>query len=113
MAKEIIIGIDLGTTNSVVSYLQADGKWKVIPNPEGKNTTPSVERAVLLRMGVSSLDTQKVVEGCMDRGLMGKGAGHVVYKLSQAKNISIREASVMLANGEGWDEVVALFKGGK
>ena len=42
MAKEIIIGIDLGTTNSVVSYVQADGKVKVIPNPEGKNTTPSV-----------------------------------------------------------------------
>lgn len=42
MAKEIIIGIDLGTTNSVVSYLQEDGKWKVIPNPEGPNTTPSV-----------------------------------------------------------------------
>jgi molecular chaperone DnaK len=41
MAKEIIIGIDLGTTNSVVSYVQADGKTKVIPNPEGKNTTPS------------------------------------------------------------------------
>lgn len=38
----IIIGIDLGTTNSVVSYMQPDGKWKVIPNPEGKNTTPSV-----------------------------------------------------------------------
>ncbi len=42
MAKEIILGIDLGTTNSVVSYLQADGKAKVIPNPEGTNTTPSV-----------------------------------------------------------------------
>lgn len=42
MAKEIILGIDLGTTNSVVSYIQADGKVKVIPNPEGKNTTPSV-----------------------------------------------------------------------
>lgn len=42
MAREVIIGIDLGTTNSVVSYMQADGKWKVIPNPEGKNTTPSV-----------------------------------------------------------------------
>jgi len=41
MAKEIILGIDLGTTNSVVSYLQADGKVKVIPNPEGTNTTPS------------------------------------------------------------------------
>ncbi len=40
--NSIIIGIDLGTTNSVVSYMQPDGKWKVIPNPEGKNTTPSV-----------------------------------------------------------------------
>lgn len=40
--NNIIIGIDLGTTNSVVSYMQADGKWKVIPSPEGKNTTPSV-----------------------------------------------------------------------
>ncbi len=42
MAKEIILGIDLGTTNSVVSYMQADGNVKVIPNPEGHNTTPSV-----------------------------------------------------------------------
>ncbi len=42
MAKEIILGIDLGTTNSVVSYMQEDGKVKVIPNPEGSNTTPSV-----------------------------------------------------------------------
>ena len=40
--NNIIIGIDLGTTNSVVSYMQADGKWKVIPSPEGKNTCPSV-----------------------------------------------------------------------
>ena len=42
MAKGIILGIDLGTTNSVVSYLQADGTVKVIPNPEGTVTTPSV-----------------------------------------------------------------------
>lgn len=42
MAKEIILGIDLGTTNSVASYMMADGKVKVIPNPEGPNTTPSV-----------------------------------------------------------------------
>ena len=75
-----------------------------------KNTTPSVERAVLLRMGVSSLDTQKIVEGCMDRGLMGHGAGHVVYKVSKAKDISIREASEKLAQGEYWDDAVALFR---
>ena len=42
MAKEIILGIDLRTTNSVVSYLQSDGTVKVIPNPEGTMTTPSV-----------------------------------------------------------------------
>ena len=42
MAKEVILGIDLGTTNSVVSYLQSDGTVKVIPNPEGTMTTPSV-----------------------------------------------------------------------
>jgi hypothetical protein len=40
--KETIVGIDLGTTNSVISYMQPDGKVKVIPNPEGTNTTPSV-----------------------------------------------------------------------
>lgn len=42
MAKEVILGIDLGTTNSVASYMQEDGTVKVIPNPEGHNTTPSV-----------------------------------------------------------------------
>ena len=78
-----------------------------------KNTTPSVERSVLLRMGVSSLDTQKIVEGCMDRGLMGHGAGHVVYKISKAKDISIREASEKLAAGDYGDEAVDLFTGGK
>src|SRR3990172_5009116 len=36
-----IIGIDLGTTNSVVSFMEG-GKAKVIPNKEGANTTPSV-----------------------------------------------------------------------
>ena len=75
------------------------------------NTTPSIERSVLLRMGVSSLDAKPIVDQCMDRGLMGKGAGHVLYKFAQAKNMPIREASEMLAKGEGWDEAVALFRG--
>ena len=41
MAKEKIIGIDLGTTNSVVAVM--DGKDTIVlENPAGKRTTPSV-----------------------------------------------------------------------
>src|SRR5579871_3471534 len=39
MAK--VIGIDLGTTNSVVAVMEG-GEPKVIPNAEGSRTTPSV-----------------------------------------------------------------------
>ena len=38
---EKIIGIDLGTTNSVVAVVEGSDP-KVIPNPEGSRLTPSV-----------------------------------------------------------------------
>ncbi len=41
MAEEKIIGIDLGTTNSVVAVMEG-GEVKVIPNQEGQRLTPSV-----------------------------------------------------------------------
>lgn len=40
MAKKII-GIDLGTTNSVVAFMEGNTP-KVIPNKDGSNTTPSI-----------------------------------------------------------------------
>src|SRR5258707_15852594 len=41
MAEEKIIGIDLGTTNSVVAVMEG-AEVKVIPNQEGNRLTPSV-----------------------------------------------------------------------
>ncbi len=76
-----------------------------------KNTSPAIERSVLLRMGFSSIEAKAIVDGVIDRGLMGKGAGHVVYKLAKSKNISVREAGVALADGKMWQEAADLFKG--
>ena len=36
-----VIGIDLGTTNSVVAVMEG-GNPKVIPSSEGRNTVPSI-----------------------------------------------------------------------
>jgi molecular chaperone DnaK len=41
MAKSKMIGIDLGTTNSVVAIMEGS-EPKIIPNQEGSRTTPSV-----------------------------------------------------------------------
>ena len=73
------------------------------------HTTPAVERSVLLRMGFSSLEVKPIVEGVMARGLMGKGAGNVVWRLSKKLGVSVREAGVALAEGKHWDVVETLF----
>ena len=35
------VGIDLGTTFSVVSYIDKNGNPQIIPNKDGENITPS------------------------------------------------------------------------
>ena len=77
------------------------------------HTTPSIERSVLLRMGFSSMEAKPLVDGAIDRGLMGKGVGHLVYKISEEKKISIRQAGEEMIEGNHWDTLMEIFKGGK
>ena len=74
------------------------------------NTSPSIERSVLLRMGFSSIEAKSIVEKVIDNNLIRKGAGHVVFRYSKLNNISIREAGLKLMNDQGWDEVKQSFK---
>lgn len=58
----MIIGIDLGTTNSSVSYFTQDGA-KIIPNRLGKNITPSVvsiDEDSNIYVGETALERSKV-----------------------------------------------------
>ncbi len=74
-----------------------------------KNTTPAIERSVLLRMGFSSMEAAKIVNNVLNHNLIGKGAGHVVYRYSKIKNLSIREAGLKLMDNIGFDEVLDSF----
>lgn len=76
------------------------------------HTSPSIERSVLLRMGFSSLEAKAIVDKCIDHGLLGKGAGHVVLKYAELSGLPYREAGLKLAEGQGWTEVVRVFQGG-
>ncbi len=75
------------------------------------HTSPSVERSVLLRMGFSSVEAKPIVDACIDRGLISKGAGHVVYRISKEKNIPLRQAGLELMEGKHWDDAVEIFNG--
>lgn len=77
-----------------------------------ENTSPAVERSVLLRMGFSSLEAQPLVDGAIDRGLIGHGVGHVIFRVAKEKNLDIRTAGLEFIAGKHWDDAVAMFKGG-
>jgi len=74
------------------------------------HTTPAIERSVLLRMGFSSLEAKALVEKTLQRGLLGKGAGHVVFRYARLTGKTIRAAGLELLEGGGWDEVAKSFE---
>lgn len=67
------------------------------------HTSPSIERSVLMRMGIDSPTCRAIVAECETRGLLGHGAGHVVLVCMQAWGVAAPEAARRLAEGEGWD----------
>ena len=78
-----------------------------------ENTSPAIERSVLLRMGFSSLEAKTIVDGCMEKSLLGHGAGNVVYRYAKHANLPIREAGLALMNPATLDEAAGLFGGAK
>lgn len=77
------------------------------------HTTPAVERSVLLRMGFAPAEADGIVRQVESAGLLGKGAGHVVLRLSRAVGLAHREAGRQLAAGQHVEWLPRLFTGGK
>ncbi|MHB1452169.1 MAG: D-ornithine 4,5-aminomutase subunit OraS [Coriobacteriia bacterium] len=67
------------------------------------HTSPSIERSVLMRMGVDSVTSKAVVAECETRGLLGHGAGQVLLLAMSAWSVDAPAAAARLAEGEGWD----------
>ena len=64
---------------------------------------------VLLRMGFSSIEAKAIADGCVERNLLGHGAGNVVYRLAKAKEMDYIDAGKALCEGRLWDEAAAQF----
>ena len=69
------------------------------------HTSPSIERSVLMRMGIDSRTCMAVVAECEKRGLLGHGVGQVVAHCAATWRCPAPEAARRLAAGEGWETV--------
>lgn len=76
------------------------------------NTSPSVERSVLLRMGFSSIEAKEIVNHILDLGLMGKGAGNAVVKTAEKLGRDYLEVGREMAEGKHLEIALGIFKGG-
>ncbi|MEN6635783.1 MAG: ornithine aminomutase subunit alpha [Clostridiaceae bacterium] len=76
-----------------------------------ENTSPAIERSVLLRMGFSSLEAKAIVETCLEKNLLGHGAGNVVYRYAKKNGLEIREAGLALLIPSNMEQASRLFGG--
>ncbi len=82
--SDIVIGIDLGTTNSLVSYVK-DGKTTVVKDSEGKNTLmPSI-----IHFG----EEQKIVVGDKAKQVLAIDPANTIYSVKRLMGKSYDDVS--------------------
>lgn len=75
-----------------------------------KNTSKSIERSILLRMGFSSIEAKAIVDKLNENNLLRKGSGQCVYLVAKKYGMDIRKAGLLLQNGEEIDYLLEYFK---
>ncbi|MCO7150630.1 molecular chaperone DnaK [Vagococcus lutrae] len=91
-----IIGIDLGTTNSAVAVLEG-GEAKIIPNPEGNRTTPSVISFKDGEIQVGEVAKRQAVTNPNTIASIKRYMGQAGYKVEmEGKSYTPQEISAMV-----------------
>ena len=91
-----IIGIDLGTTNSAVAVLEG-GEAKIIPNPEGNRTTPSVVAFKNDEIQVGEVAKRQAVTNPHTVSSIKRHMGEAGYKVKMGdKDYTPQEISAMI-----------------
>ena len=91
-----IIGIDLGTTNSAVAVLEG-GEAKIITNPEGNRTTPSVVSFKNGEIQVGEVAKRQAVTNPNTISSIKRHMGEAGYKVDvEGKQYTPQEISAMI-----------------
>ncbi|MCD5186023.1 molecular chaperone DnaK [Enterococcus gallinarum] len=91
-----IIGIDLGTTNSAVAVLEG-GEAKIITNPEGNRTTPSVVSFKNGEIQVGEVAKRQAVTNPNTISSIKRHMGEAGYKVEvEGKSYTPQEISAMV-----------------
>lgn len=91
-----IIGIDLGTTNSAVAVLEG-GEAKIIANPEGNRTTPSVVSFKNGEIQVGEVAKRQAVTNPHTISSIKRHMGEAGYKVEvEGKSYTPQEVSAMV-----------------
>ncbi|MEE6657673.1 molecular chaperone DnaK [Pediococcus acidilactici] len=96
MASNKIIGIDLGTTNSAVAVMDGD-KPKIITNPEGARTTPSVVAFKNGETQVGEVAKRQAITNPNTISSIKRHIGEAGYKVTvDGKSYTPQEVSAMI-----------------